>query len=77
MVGLIKVIQILGSSMQSGDLVMFVWGGTPYPDKIGVIISEYEGTPAENGLPLKNVYWIDHQWVRPIKQEFLKVLSCA
>ena len=60
--------------MQSGDLVMWKWNGEVSSEKIGVIISDYY----DDGIldePYKNVYWFDQQWVRPIKQQYLEVIS--
>ena len=60
--------------MQSGDLVMWKWNGEVSSEKIGVIVSDYydDGIRDE---PYKNVYWLDQQWVRPIKQQYLEVIS--
>jgi len=61
--------------MKAGDLVMWVYHGERYPDKIGVIISDYIQSKSKDGSVLKNVYWCDMEWVRPIEQQFLEVIS--
>ena len=61
--------------MQSGDLVMWKWNGEVSSEKIGVIISDYTESRAPDGSSYKNVYWFDQQWVRPIEQQYLEVIS--
>ncbi len=61
--------------MQSGDLVMWKWNGEVSSEKIGMIISDYTLSPAPDGSSYKNVYWFDQQWVRPIEQQYLEVIS--
>ena len=60
--------------MQSGDLVMWKWNGEVSSEKIGLVVSDYydDGIRDE---PYKNVYWFDQQWVRPIEQQYLEVIS--
>ena len=61
--------------MKSGDLVMWVYHGERYPDRTGIIVSDYTMSRSKDGSILKNVYWFDNQWVRPIEQRFLEVIS--
>ena len=61
--------------MQAGDLVMWKWNGEVSSEKIGVIISDYTESRAPDGSSYKNVYWFDQQWVRPIEQQYLEVIS--
>ena len=61
--------------MQSGDLVMWKWNGEVSSEKIGVVISDYTESRAPDGSSYKNVYWFDQQWVRPIEQQYLEVIS--
>lgn len=61
--------------MKVGDLVMWRWCGKLDPNKTGVIVSDYAQCKSKDGLVLKNVYWFDDQWVRPIEQEFLEIIS--
>ena len=61
--------------MQSGDLVMWKWNGEVSSEKIGMIISDYTLSLAPDGSSYKNVYWFDQQWVRPIEQQYLEVIS--
>ena len=63
--------------MKAGDLVRWNYFGQSMNvgnEPIGVIVSDYY----DNGIrdePYKNVYWLDQQWVRPIKQQYLEVIS--
>ena len=61
--------------MKVGDLVMWKYHGELNPEKTGVIVSDYTLSRSKDGLILKNVYWNDMQWVRPIEQQFLEVIS--
>ena len=61
--------------MRAGDLVMWKYNATLDPKKTGVIISDYTQSKSKDGSILKNVYWFDCQWVRPIEQQFLEVIS--
>lgn len=60
--------------MKNGDLVMWKWKCKLSPDKIGVILSDTHHKGAD-GLLMKNVYWADREWIRPIRQEFLEVIN--
>ena len=61
--------------MKVGDLVMWKYNGTLNPEKIGVVVSDYTQSRAKDGSILKNIYWMDMQWVRPIEQQYLEVIS--
>ena len=61
--------------MKAGDLVMWKWNGELDLKKTGVIVSDYTQSRSKDGSILKNVYWFDCQWVRPIEQQFLEVIS--
>ena len=61
--------------MQAGDLVVWKWNGEVSSEKIGMIISDYTLSLAPDGSSYKNVYWFDQQWVRPIEQQYLEVIS--
>ena len=61
--------------MKPGDLVMWKWNGEVSSEKVGVIISDYTLSLAPDGSSYKNVYWFDQQWVRPIEQQYLEVIS--
>ena len=62
--------------MKVGDLVMWKWNGKLDPEMTGVVVSDYaQGSYSEDGMILKNVYWFCHQWVRPIEQQYLEVIS--
>ena len=55
---------------------MWKWtDGRPDTRKIGIIISDYTQSRAKDGSVLKNVYWCDMEWVRPIEQQYLEVIS--
>jgi len=58
-----------------GDLVMWKWNGELDPEKIGIVVSDYAQSRAKDGSILKNIYWMDMQWVRPIEQQYLEVIS--
>ena len=64
--------------MQAGDLVMWKYHGKLDSKKTGIIVSDYmlSRSTADDSI-LKNVYWFDYQWVRPIEQQYLEVISCA
>ena len=61
--------------MKVGDLVMWKYNGVLNPEKIGIVISDYTQSRAKDGSILKNIYWTDMEWVRPIEQQFLEVIS--
>ena len=61
--------------MNPGDLVAWTWHGNLSPEKRGIILSDYTQCRDEEGLILKNVYWFDQGWIRPIRQCFLEVIS--
>ena len=63
----------LASSLNTGDLVQFNWHGKRSGQ--GIILSDYMQSIDEDGLLLKNVYWFDQGWIRPIRQCFLEVIS--
>lgn len=59
-------------------MVMWKYHGKLDPKKTGIIVSDYVlSRSTVDGSILKNVYWFDYQWVRPIEQQFLEVISCA
>ena len=61
--------------MQAGDLIMWKWNGKLNPDMTGIIVSDYTLSRSKDGSILKNVYWFEHQYVRPIEQQYLEVIS--
>ena len=61
--------------MRAGDLVMWKWNGEVSSHKMGVIVSDYTESRSKDGSIIKNVYWFDQQWVRPIEQQYLEVVS--
>ena len=61
--------------MQAGDLIMWKWKGKLDPEMTGVIVSDYTLSRSKDGSILKNVYWFEHQYVRPIEQQYLEVIS--
>ena len=61
--------------MQAGDLIMWKWKGKLDPEMTGVIVSDYALSRSKDGSILKNVYWFKYQWVRPIEQQYLEVIS--
>ena len=61
--------------MKVGDLVMWKYNGVLNPEKIGIVLSDYTQSRAKDGSILKNIYWTDMEWVRPIEQQFLEVIS--
>ena len=61
--------------MKAGDLVMWKWNGEVSSHKMGLIVSDYTLSLAPDGSSYKNVYWFDQQWVRPIEQQYLEVIS--
>ena len=61
--------------MKTGDLVVWKYHGAVQVDKMGIIVSDYTMSRSKDGSILKNVYWFDNQWVRPIEQQFLEVIS--
>tara|TARA_R100001509_G_scaffold160528_1_gene128460 strand:+ start:251 stop:424 length:174 start_codon:yes stop_codon:yes gene_type:complete len=54
---------------------MWKWHGKLDPEKTGVIVSDYTLSLSKDGSILKNIYWFDCQWVRPIEQQYLEVIS--
>jgi hypothetical protein len=60
--------------MKDGDLVMWKWNGKLSPEKTGIIVSDYTQSRSKDGSIIKNVYWSDNQWVRPIEQQYLEVI---
>ena len=61
--------------MKSGDLVMWKYHGELDPEMTGIIVSDYPLSRSKDGSILKNIYWFKYQWVRPIEQQFLEVIS--
>ena len=61
--------------MNVGDLVMWKYNGVLNPEKIGIVVSDYIQSRAKDGSILKNIYWMDMEWVRPIEQQYLEVIS--
>jgi hypothetical protein len=61
--------------MKAGDLVMWKWKGEVSSYKMGIIVSDYTESTAKDDSILKNVYWFDNEWVRPIEQQYLEVIS--
>ena len=61
--------------MQAGDLVMWKYNGVLNHDMTGMIVSDYTLSLSKDGSILKNVYWFEHQYVRPIEQQYLEVIS--
>ena len=59
--------------MKAGDLVIWTHKGKRDPKMMGVITSDY--AESINGSILKNVYWFSNEWIRPIEQRFLEVIS--
>ena len=57
---------------------MWKYHGKLDTKKTGIIVSDYtQGSYSEDGRILKNVYWFDCQWVRPIEQQYLEVISAS
>ena len=54
---------------------MWKYNGELNPEKIGIVVSDYIQSRAKDGSILKNVYWMDMEWVRPIEQQYLEVIS--
>ena len=54
---------------------MWKYHGKLDPKKTGIIVSDYTASRAPDGSSYKNVYWFDRQWVRPIEQQYLEVIS--
>jgi len=61
--------------MKAGDLVMWRWEGKLDPEMTGMVVSDYTLSRSEDGSILKNVYWFKHQYVRPIEQQYLEIIS--
>ena len=61
--------------MKKGELVIWTYKGKRDPKMMGVIVSDYAGSRSEDGSVLKNVYWFNNDWIRPIEQQFLEVTS--
>ena len=49
--------------------------GEDISHKMGLIVSDYTESRSKDGSIIKNVFWFDQQWVRPIEQQFLEVIS--
>ena len=64
-----------GGSMKAGDLVMWKWNGEVSSHKMGLVVSDYRESRSKDGSIIKNVFWFDQQWVRPIEQQYLEVVS--
>ena len=64
-----------GGKVKAGDLVMWKWNGEVSSDTMGIIVSDYTESTAEDGSTYKNVYWFHKNWVRPIEQQYLEVIS--
>lgn len=60
--------------MKVGDLVMWKYNGKLDPEKTGIIVSDYNDS-GNYAFLMQNVYWFDCEWVRPIRQQFLEVIS--
>jgi len=63
--------------MKAGDLVRWNYFGKNMNvgnEPIGLIVSDY-ANPYDQDEDYKNVYWFEHQWVRPIKPIHLEVIS--
>tara|TARA_B100000073_G_scaffold234584_1_gene196133 strand:- start:396 stop:569 length:174 start_codon:yes stop_codon:yes gene_type:complete len=54
---------------------MWKYNGVLNHDMTGMIVSDYTLSRAKDGSILKNVYWFEHQYVRPIEQQYLEVIS--
>lgn len=54
---------------------MWKYNGELNPEKIGIVVSDYIQSRAKDGSILKNIYWMDMEWVRPIEQQYLEVIS--
>ena len=54
---------------------MWKYHGKLDPEKTGIIVSDYIHCRDEDDLILKNVYWFDQGWIRPIRQCFLEVIN--
>lgn len=54
---------------------MWKYHGKLDPKKTGIIVSDYTQSRGRDGSILKNVYWFDCQWIRPIEQQFLEVIN--
>tara|TARA_B100000282_G_C31538581_1_gene401884 strand:+ start:387 stop:581 length:195 start_codon:yes stop_codon:yes gene_type:complete len=61
--------------MKVGDLVMWKYNGKLDRKKTGIIVSDYTMSKAKDGSTLKNIYWTDMEWIRPIEQQYLEVIS--
>ena len=62
--------------MKVGDLVMWkYYEGVVERDFIGVIVSDHTPASRATASTLKDVYWLQEKWVRPIEQQFLEVIS--
>ena len=62
--------------LKIGDLVRWnYFGRNENTDltSVGIIVSDYEHN--HEGEVYKNVYWMEHQWVRPINPIHLEVIS--
>lgn len=54
---------------------MWKYNGKLDQKKTGIIVSDYLHCQEKDGIHYKNVYWLDDQWVRPIRPRFLEVIS--
>ena len=54
---------------------MWKYHGKLDPKKTGIIVSDYAMSRSKDGSILKNVYWFEWQWIRPIEQQYLEVIS--
>ena len=64
--------------MKAGDLVRWNYFGQSMnvgSEPIGLIVSDYTESTAPDGSTYKNVYWFHKEWVRPIEQQHLEVIS--
>ena len=61
--------------MKTGDIVMWKWNGKLNPEMVGVITSDYTESTSEDGSIIKNVYWCQQMWIRPIEQKYLEVIN--
>ena len=60
--------------MKAGDLVMWKYNGALDSKKIGIVVSDYTMSRSKDGSILKNIYWMDMHWIRPIEQQYLEVI---
>ncbi len=64
--------------MKAGDLVRWNYFGqsatTDEEKMVGIILSDYHDKSGHDQV-YKNVFWMKHQWVRPINPIHLEVIS--